>query len=117
MQSTTQALVREHDGAHGCPIEADGQGTLNLNFRRARLETVLAHLHKSAGLPIGVKGDVPVERSLDFWHDQPVSAIEALSLLKQVLIPLGCTLIQKGPLFSIIRTADVKKHCIPLPAI
>jgi hypothetical protein len=58
-----------------------------------------------------------MEATLDLWRDQPLSAADALSLLKQVLIEKGCMLIPKGPLFSVIRSQDVKKNCIPLPEL
>lgn len=90
---------------------------VNLNFRNVRLETVLDHLHQSAGLPIAIKGNVQMERTIDLWHDQPVTLAEALSLLRQRLMALGCTLIQKGAVFSIIGIEEAKKTCIALPAI
>jgi hypothetical protein len=60
---------------------------------------------------------VQTERAVDLCRDQPVSTAEALVLLKQVLIEKGCALIQKGSLLSVIRSQDMKKHCIPLPEL
>ena len=58
------------------------------------------------------------EHTIDLWQDEPLSAAaEALLLLKRVLVDMGCTLIRKGALFNIIRSQDVKKHYVPLPAI
>ena len=58
-----------------------------------------------------------MERKVDLWHDQPVNRADALLLLKQALIEKGCMLIQRGSLFSIIRSQDAKKNYIPLPVI
>jgi type II secretory pathway component GspD/PulD (secretin) len=90
---------------------------VNLNFRNVRLKTVLDHLQESAGLPIAIKGNVQMERTIDLWQDQPVTLAEALALLKQRLMTLGCTLIQKGAAFSIIGIEEAKKTCIALPGI
>lgn len=103
-----RTLDREHEGA---------SPRLNLNFRKVRLETVLDHLYRFAGLPIGIKGDVQVECTIDLWHDRPVSTAEALWLLKQRLMQMGCMLIQRDRTFSVIRTEDVKKNWIALPTI
>ncbi len=105
MRSTPE---REREG--GCP-------RLKLNFRRTRLAAVLDHLHKCAGLPIGIKGDVQLERPIDLWHDQPVTTTEALLLLKAGLRHMGCTVIQKGPMFSITTIREAKKTCIALPVL
>jgi len=99
------------------PPESEAGAGLKLDFRRARLETVLDHLHKSAGLWIQVKSNVPAEGTMDLCHNEPVSRAEALSLLKKALCQMGCTLIRKGAIFSVIRSEDVKKNCIPLPAL
>ena len=90
---------------------------VKLNFRRVRLDTVLDQFYRSAGLIIRAKANVHTGCMIDLCHEQPVSAPEALALLKKVLVEMGCTLVQKGPLFSVIRSQDLKKHCIPLPAI
>lgn len=90
---------------------------MKLHFRSARLDTVLDHLHDCAGVFIHANSNVPTEHTIDLWQDEPVSAAEALSLLKRVLVNMGCTLIRKGALFNIIRSQDLKKHYVPLPAI
>ncbi len=90
---------------------------LKLDFRKVHLETVLDHLHKSAGLIIHITSNVQTEATVDLCHDRPVTTSEALMLLKKVLVGIGCTLVQKGPIFSVIRSQDVKKHYIPLPAV
>lgn len=90
---------------------------LKLDFRGARLDTVLDYFHESAGLIIHVNPDVRVERKVDLWRDQPVGKTEALELLNQALTKDGCTLIQKGSVFSVISSKDVKKHWIPLPVL
>ena len=97
----------------------DGQlvSGLRLEFNESSLETVLNYLRESAGLIIHVSSNVKMERTLDLCRDEPVSAAEALVLLKQALIEKGCTLIQKGRLLSIIRSQDVKKHWILLPEL
>jgi hypothetical protein len=91
--------------------------TLKLNFRDARLGTVLNYLRQSAGLIIHTRTNLFAEPRVDLWRDEPVSATEAIALLKQVLIKQGCLLIQRGRLFSIIGDADLKKTCIPLPSL
>ena len=89
---------------------------LRLNFRKAPLGTVLNYFN-TAGLLIYAQADVQTHRRIDLCQGKPVSCPEALQLLKQVLGEIGCALIQKGPLFSVIRSQDLKKHCILLPAI
>lgn len=90
---------------------------VRLKFRRAHLETVLNYLRDSAGLIIYVRPGVETERTVDLWHDKPVSAADALALLKEALIEMGCTLVRKGSLFNVIPSGDVKKYCIPLPTV
>lgn len=90
---------------------------LKLEFRGVRLDTVLDYFHESAGLIIHVKPDVSVERKVDLWRGQPVSKAEALVLLNEVLSKGGCTLIQKGSVFSVVSNKDLKKQCIPLPVL
>jgi hypothetical protein len=90
---------------------------LRLEFRKARLDTVLDHFRSSGGIIIHAKPNVATERSVNLTCDQPVSTAEALSLLKRALVEMGCTLIQKGGLFVVIKSQDVKKHFVPLPAI
>jgi hypothetical protein len=104
-----KSMAQSEQGS-GCPH-------LNLNFRGERLETVLDHLHRTAGLLIGIKGNVRTDRTIDLWHDQPVTTAEALCLLKQRLMQIGCTVIQKGAIFSVMRIDDAKKICIALPTI
>jgi hypothetical protein len=99
------------------PIDGGQRSDLRLKFHKASLRTVLKYLRESAGLIIHVSSNVPIEPSLDLWCDEPVSTADALLLLKQVLIEKDCALISKGPLFSIIRSQDVKKNCIPLPEL
>ena len=90
---------------------------LRLEFQEASLGSVLSYLREAAGLSIHVSSNVQMERTLDLWCDKPVSRAEALALLDQVLTEKGCTLVPKGSLFNIIRSQDVKKTCIPLPAL
>jgi hypothetical protein len=97
------------------PVPASND--LRLEFQEASLGTVLRYFREEAGLMIHASSNVPMERTLDLWCDRPVSRAEALALLDQVLAAKGCTLIPRGPLFSIIRSQDVKKTCIPLPAL
>ena len=99
------------------PAALAARPPLKLDFRRVRLDTVLDQFYRSAGLIIRAKANVHTGCMIDLCHEQPVSAPEALALLKKVLVEMGCTLVQKGPLFSVIRSQDLKKHCIPLPAI
>jgi hypothetical protein len=63
---------------------------------RSSLESVLNYLRESAGLIIHVSSNVQMDCTVDLWRDQPVSTVEALVLLKQVLTEKGCTLIPKG---------------------
>lgn len=93
------------------------KSALKLKFRNAHLQTVVNYLRDSAGLIIHVRPGVEADRPLDLWYDHPVTAADAMALLKQALIETGCTLIRKGPLFNVIRSQDVKKFCIPLPTV
>jgi hypothetical protein len=102
------------------PASVSGWGAgadLKLEFRRAPLGRVLEYLRQAAGLVIRVDHGVQVDRAVDLCHHQPVAAAEALSLLRQVLAERDCTMIQSGSLLKIIRSQDVKKHWIPLPAV
>jgi type II secretory pathway component GspD/PulD (secretin) len=90
---------------------------VKLEFTKARLDTVLDYLRESTGLWIHIRPEVALERTVDLWHDEPLSVADALAMLKQALIKKGCTLVQKGRMLNIIRSQDVKKHCIPLPYV
>lgn len=100
-----------------CPAGRVERLPLKLDFRRARLDTVLDQFYRSAGLIIRAKPNVHTGCMIDLCHEQPVTPPEALTLLKKVLVEMGCTLVQKGPLFSVIRSQDLKKNWIPLPVI
>ena len=90
---------------------------LKLQFQRTRLGTVLNYLQESAGFIIHVKSNVPTEHVVDVYREEPVDRNGAVDLLKRVLIERGCTVTQRGPLLKIIRSQDLKKHCIQLPKI
>jgi hypothetical protein len=128
MKSMTQTVYSFADGPslNGArPADQESSGLphcrlatgLRLQFHKASLGSVLNYLREAAGLMIHVSSNVQMERSVDLCRDQPVNTAEALVLLKQVLIETGCALIQKGSLLSIIRSQDLKKHCIPLPEL
>jgi hypothetical protein len=104
-------------GERSHPVSRTPRPPLKLDFRRVRLEIVLDQFYRSAGLIIRAKPNVQTGCMIDLCHEQPVSAPEALALLKKVLIGMGCTLVQKGPLFNVIRSQDLKKNWIPLPTI
>ena len=99
------------------PAALAARPPLTLDFRRARLDTVLDQFYCYAGLIIRAKPNVHTGCMIDLCHEQPVTPPEALTLLKKVLVEMGCTLVQKGPLFSVIRNQDLKKNWIPLPVI
>jgi hypothetical protein len=90
---------------------------LRMQFQRTRLRTVLNYLQESAGFIIHVKSNVPTEHMVDVYREEPVDRNGAVDLLKRVLIERGCTVTQRGPLLKIIRSQDLKKHCIQLPRI
>jgi hypothetical protein len=97
-------------------VQKPGSG-LKLQFQRTRLGTVLNYLQESAGFIIHVKSNVPTEHVVDVYREEPVDRNGAVDLLKRVLIERGCTVTQRGPLLKIIRSQDLKKHCIQLPKI
>jgi hypothetical protein len=97
-------------------VQKPGSG-LKLRFQRTRLGTVLNYLQESAGFIIHVKSNVPTEHVVDVYREEPVDRNGAVDLLKRVLTERGCTVTQRGPLLKIIRSQDLKKHCIQLPKI
>lgn len=105
------------DRRNNCLPDGRSHTDLKLDFRGARLETVLDYFHQSAGMIFHVKPNVPMERRVDLRREQPVSKAEALELLNQVLSEDGCTLIRKGSVFNVVSSKDVKKHWIPLPVL
>lgn len=96
---------------------ASTRSNLKLRFRNAPLETVLNYLRESAGLLIHARAEKRIKPTVDLWHEQPVGVSDALLLLKQVLVEKGWIIIQRGPLFDIIDSSDLKKSCIPLPSL
>ena len=91
----TRVAGRRRHGSAGLSRQDAGAG-VKLHFRSARLDTVLDHLHDCAGVFIHANSNVPTEHTIDLWQDEPVSAAEALSLLKRVLVDMGCTADTKG---------------------
>jgi hypothetical protein len=128
MNSMTQAVdsfptipvqcgTRPADQPSNHPRDHRRASDLRLEFHKTSLGTLLNYFRETVGLLIHASSSVPMERKVDLWHDQPVNRADALLLLKQALIEKGCMLIQRGPLFSIIRSQDAKKNYIPLPVI
>ena len=79
------------------------------------VEGVLRYLRDAAGFDIKIKSNVPLAES---WHRRVRRAEneeEALSLLKEATAALGCTVVRKGRLLTILTAHDSKKECMPLP--
>ena len=106
--------VNRRSNSHSVQQPASG---LKLQFHRTRLGTVLNYLQESAGFIIHVKPNVPTEHVVDVYREEPVDRNAAVDLLKRVLVERDCTVTQRGPLLKIIRSQDLKKHCIQLPRI
>ena len=114
MNKTRNALG-SRDGAFSkgaCPTKG-----LRLNFGNVSLAAILNYLHESTGVPIEVNCDVDIERLIDLHSPDLVSKQQAVKLLKEALVGQGFTAIDKNGMLAIIRSQDVKKHCIPLPLV
>jgi len=100
-------------------IQDEGTRTigLRLDFRGAPLRSVLGYFQDAAGLPIEVARAVEIERSIELWHDEPVSKEEAIRLLKQALDGQGYAAVNKSGMLAIIPRQEAKKHYIPLPKL
>jgi len=90
---------------------------LRLDFRGVPLQHVFDYISNAAGVFIHVKPNVDVWAPVDAFHADQLNRQEALELLQDVLNKNGCTAIQDGKKLTVIRSEDVKKSCIPLPAM
>ena len=117
VNASTPAAGDKH--AHekvSCRETATDSG-LQLQFRQASLDSVLNYLRDAAGFIIHVKPNVPVTPPVDLWHEEPLQPAQAVNLLREDLTRKGCAIIQRGRWLSVIRSQDLKKSWIPLPAI
>jgi hypothetical protein len=88
-----------------------------LEFHQAPLRNVLKYISDAAGIVINAQPNVPLHREVDLWRDKPVDSQEAISLLGRSLGKQDCTLVQRGRVLKIMRSNDLKKCRIPLPAL
>jgi type II secretory pathway component GspD/PulD (secretin) len=93
------------------------QQELTLEFHQAPLRNVLKYISDAAGIVINAQPNVPLHREVDLWRDKPVDSQEAISLLGRSLGKQDCTLVQRGRVLKIMRSNDLKKCRIPLPAL
>ncbi|GEM_PF-3264195 len=96
--------------------EASEDGSVQLNFRGARLGQVLDYL-SAVGFIVSAKANVEVGESMDVWSDRPVPKEEALDLVKQALNEKGYSAFRNGRKVTVIRTEDAKKSYIPIQAL
>ena len=90
---------------------------LRLDFRGVPLQHVFDYFSNAAGIFIHVKPNVDVWTPVYAYHGDQLTRQEALDVLQDVLNKNGCTAIQDGKKLTVIRSEDVKKSCIPLPAV
>ena len=95
-------------------ILANGEKGLRMNFRGVPLEAVLNYMSDAAGFIIHPNPKVDVRGKVDVWANQPLTSIEAVKLLKQILNENGYTAIQDGRTLTIIKSDDAKKSDIPV---
>lgn len=85
---------------------------LRLNFRGAPLDLVLDYLSEAAGFIIILETEV--RGKIDVWSNQPVSQVEAIELLNQVLAKNGYAALQEGRTLTIITKDEAKKRDTPV---
>jgi len=80
-------------------------------------ERILNYLREAAGFLVDIKPGVPIRESKSLWDGQPLAEEDALVLLKQALTGIGCTVLRKGRMLTIVTAEEAKKCRIPLPTI
>lgn len=93
-------------------VVKDGEKGLRLNFRQARLETVLDYLSDAAGFIIVPETDV--RGRVDVWSNQPLTKDEAVDVLGKVLAKEGYAVIRDGRTLTIMTQDMAKKSDIPV---
>jgi general secretion pathway protein D len=87
-------------------------GSLQLNFRGAPIDSVLRYLSEAGGFIIErrteVRGDV------DLWSSQPVSQDEAVDSLNSALEKNGYAVLRHGRTLTIVTQAEAKKQNVPV---
>ena len=97
------------------PAERTGNGgeeNLRLNFRGARLDTILDYLSEAAGFVIILKVDV--DKRIDVWSHQPLSKDEAINLLNTVLNENGYAAIRNGRTLTIVDREEARMRDLPV---
>ncbi len=113
---STKRLKPTFDLERNQPGAAESEG-LRLDFRGVPLQRVFDYFSTAAGVFIHVKPNVDIWTPVDAWHAHELNRDEALDLLQEILSKKGCTVIQDGRMLTVIRSEDVKKSYIPLPAV
>ena len=96
-------------GTNAAADFAAGKG-LRLNFRQMPLQLVLTYMSTAAGFIIHTDRNVNIEGKVDVWSDQPMSKVEAVALLKQMLSENGYGVLENGRMLTIFPAADSKKR-------
>jgi len=121
MKRIASAIRSRFAKAPARPARTDGAKRLYRYFPRGQndvpLQFVLDYLREDAGFSIDIKPDTQLDRSLSLPVDQQPTHDEAISMVRQALSPMGCTLVRKGRVLTIISSREAKKNCIPLPVI
>lgn len=81
------------------------------------LEAILNYLHDAGGFSIAIKPNVPLDRVLDRQFATPQNEEQALSELHQAAAEIGCTVVRRGQLLTILTPQQAKKHPLPLPLL
>ena len=81
------------------------------------IENVLNYLRDAAGFAIAIKPNVPFTQSQHREVGEPENEEQALTLLRQAMTGIGCTVLRKGRLLTIVTAHEAKKHFLPLPTL
>jgi len=99
----------QQEPAAAAPAAADG---IMLNFQDVPLDAVLEHLSEVAGLVV-IK-EVTVDGRVTVLSRQPVSVVEAVSLLNTVLKDEGYAAIRAGRVLRIVGLDEAKTRNVPV---
>ena len=102
-------------------MDVPGPRRLYRYFPRGRQDVplgfVLDYLREDGGFTINIKPDAQVNRSISLRVDRQPSHEEALAMIRQTVAGMGCTVVRKGRVLTIVTSREAKKNCIPLPII
>ena len=104
--------IAEPDNASAERPQAENGDGLRLNFRGARLESVLDYLSEAAGFIIVL--DAEIDDRVDVWSHQPLTKDEAVNLLNTVLNENGYAAIRNGRTLTIVDREEARLRDLPV---